>query len=77
LTTLHTGQGRPLESWPGQGLVGPRLRALHVHAYRMLGSLRHGYGIMVFTIVGDSIPSITGFLSPGLFERVRPAPTCE
>jgi hypothetical protein len=43
----------------------------------MLGSLRHGYGIMVFTIVGDSIPSITGFLSPGLFERVRPAPTCE
>lgn len=29
----------------------------------------HGYGIMVFTIAGDGIATITGFPSPGLFER--------
>ena len=29
----------------------------------------HGYGIMVFTITGDGIATITGFPSPDLFER--------
>ena len=29
----------------------------------------HGYGIMVFTITGDGIATITGFPTPGLFER--------
>lgn len=29
----------------------------------------HGYGIMVFTISGDGIATITGFPSPDLFER--------
>jgi RNA polymerase sigma-70 factor (ECF subfamily) len=37
----------------------------------------HGYGIMVFTITGDGIATITGFPSPDLFERFGLPPTCE
>jgi RNA polymerase sigma-70 factor, ECF subfamily len=37
----------------------------------------HGYGIMVFTITGDGIATITGFPSPGLFERFGLPPACE
>ena len=37
----------------------------------------HGYGIMVFTITGDGIATITGFPSPGLFEKFGLAPTCD
>ena len=29
----------------------------------------HGYGIMVFTTTSEGIATITGFPSPGLFER--------
>ena len=29
----------------------------------------HGYGIMVFTITGDGVATITGFPSPDLFDR--------
>jgi RNA polymerase sigma-70 factor, ECF subfamily len=36
----------------------------------------HGYGIMVFTISGDSIATITGFPSPDLFERFGLPPAC-
>jgi hypothetical protein len=38
---------------------------------------RHGYGIMVFTITGDGIATITGFPSPGLFARFGLPLTCE
>ena len=36
-----------------------------------------GYGIMVFTTSGDGIATITGFPSPGLFERFGLPPTCD
>ena len=36
----------------------------------------HGYGIMVFTITGEGIATITGFPSPRLFERFGLPPTC-
>ena len=37
----------------------------------------HGYGIMVFTITGDGIATITGFPSPDLFEKFGLPPTCD
>jgi RNA polymerase sigma-70 factor, ECF subfamily len=37
----------------------------------------HGYGIMVFTIAGDGISTITGFPSPDLFEKFGLPPTCD
>jgi RNA polymerase sigma-70 factor (ECF subfamily) len=37
----------------------------------------HGYGIMVFTIRGEGIATITGFPSPDLFERFGLPPDCE
>jgi RNA polymerase sigma-70 factor (ECF subfamily) len=37
----------------------------------------HGYGIMVFTITGDGISTITGFPSPDLFEKFGLPPTCD
>jgi RNA polymerase sigma-70 factor (ECF subfamily) len=37
----------------------------------------HGYGIMVFTFVGDGITTITGFPSPALFESFGLPPDCE
>lgn len=37
----------------------------------------HGYGIMVFTITGGGIATITGFPSPDLFARFGLPPTCD
>jgi RNA polymerase sigma-70 factor (ECF subfamily) len=37
----------------------------------------HGYGIMVFTITGDGISTITGFPSPDLFEKFDLPSTCD
>jgi RNA polymerase sigma-70 factor (ECF subfamily) len=37
----------------------------------------HGYGIMVFTLAGEGIATITGFPIPGLFGRFGLPPDCE
>jgi RNA polymerase sigma-70 factor (ECF subfamily) len=51
---------------------------LAVAAYLPDKSARcHGYGIMAFTITGEDIATITGFPSPGLFERFGLPATCD